>query len=168
MTVEREAWAAGLFEGEGWIEVRYSKAVPAAARSVRLRLGSTDPDVLERLRDVLGGTISQRSANRRFPNAKPMSVWQLGNMDEIAKVLRVMTPWFGERRRVRAEEALRAIANRPPVGTSGRTHCKNGHALTSDNLQRRDRGYQRCRACATKDQAAYRERKRRTGQVISA
>lgn len=42
----------------------------------------------------------------------------------------------------------------------GKTHCKNGHALTGYNLMTRTNGTRRCRTCANAENARVRERKR--------
>lgn len=161
MKAEEAAWVAGLFEGEGWFEVTYSKTVPGAARRVRLNLGSTDFDVLEKLQRIVGGTIIAKEQYRaRFPNAKPIWVWRLASMDEVGAVIRLMMPWLSARRSDQAGKLIEALALVPPPGTSGQTHCKWGHPLTGDNLVERELNYRRCRTCRNDSARRRRERLR--------
>lgn len=62
------AWAAGLFEGEGWITDRDKN-------SVQIGLGMTDRDVVERFAFIAGyGNIRVKIDNRNGER-KTMYVW---------------------------------------------------------------------------------------------
>lgn len=90
------AWAAGLFEGEGCLTIR------GPWKSAALSLSSTDLDVLERFREVVGeGSIigpDVRGSN------KPIWRWHVQGAAEVLVVIRLLEPYFGERRKARAEE----------------------------------------------------------------
>jgi hypothetical protein len=66
------AWAAGLFEGEGYVEHRPN----GCGRTTRgLGLAMTDLDVVERFQKVVGvGAVRGPYTNRRN---KPLYVWKV-------------------------------------------------------------------------------------------
>ena len=155
------AWAAGIFEGEGCMSLTYSKTVPHAARRVRLQVGMTDRDIIERLHYIWPGVpMVARNSHPNYPGAKMMFMWRVNKCAEVERILHAMLPWLGERRSQRANELLAAIAAMPPAGTSGKTHCKNGHALTPENLAQRERGYRRCQICRRASWRASNEKRR--------
>jgi hypothetical protein len=95
-------WAAGLFEGEGCIDMA------GHHRGIRLTLSSTDFDVIERFAEIVGvGRV--RPSRTSDLGVKPMLQWQV-NGDPAAEVLRELMPYLGARRLARAEEvfAIRA------------------------------------------------------------
>lgn len=165
-----------MYEGEGWVEVTLPKADPTSLISIRrarLRIGSSDLDIVQRLAALSpSSTITTRL--RTNPKHKTMHYWSVADMDEVSRLLTLMRPWLGDRRRKRADEVLTLISARLEPGAVTKTHCVQGHALTPDNLRRRvekDHEYQRCLACMrsvwTAHNATVKARKL-TGQVISA
>lgn len=167
------AWLAGMYEGEGWAEVTLPKANPTSLvniRRARLRIGSSDLDIVQRLA-ALSPSSTITTKPRPNPKHKTMHYWSVANMDEVSRLLTLMRPWLGERRGKRADEVLALISARLEVGAVRKTHCVQGHALTPDNLMRRvekAREYQRCRTCMRSWWAAQNEKRKLTGQVISA
>lgn len=156
---EDVAWAAGLFEGEGWFEVVYSKTIPGAARGLRIGVGSTDRDVLEKLQGIFPGTIRLRKARpTAYPTAKPFWVWTVATRDEVTRIIELLLPWLGERRRSQAETALAARALMPGVGWDNRSHCRRGHPLGAENIYRDPSGVGHCKTCR---QTAYVHRQAR-------
>lgn len=97
------AWAAGLFEGEGCIDISHRRN--RRTGKVRLRIQMTDPDVLERMRRVCGGSTRGPFRLER-EGCKPMYAWDLYKQGEIALLLELWLPFLGERRRERASQAL--------------------------------------------------------------
>lgn len=97
-------WAAGLFEGEGAIWLTKREKLP------RIRLSSTDLDVLQRFLAAVGaGYIlgPYRCNGSKTPaNRKPIYNWETNRLPEIAAVLSDFFPFLGERRRARAAEVL--------------------------------------------------------------
>lgn len=140
MHVERNpldvAWAAGLFEGEGCVH-------PRGKTSGELTLGSTDRDVVERFRDIVGfGTISTELR----PPHKTLYKWSASNVADCTDVLSAFLPFLGERRADAAEALVRRMATcRGPNGA--KTHCPHGHEYTPENTYLDGRG-RRCRQCA--------------------
>jgi hypothetical protein len=99
---EEIAWAAGLFEGEGCIA-----RLPDRPHQIRLQLGSSDRDVVERFAAVVGcGSISYRQSLPRLSDTpKPMWIW-VAVAVKAAALLEEIFPYLGERRSERARELL--------------------------------------------------------------
>ena len=100
-------WAAGLFDGEGSITKHYQQ--DRGRPYWRLTLGMTDEDLVRRFHEAVRGlgTINLRhppSKQRR--GEKPMWVWASGSRAHVYAILAMLYPFFGERRRARAREAL--------------------------------------------------------------
>ena len=172
------AWLAGLYEGEGWLDIRRPTGERSRlqVRSVRMAIGSTDRDIVDRLAVLVpGSTVTTRGSAQCGKTCththKVMHTWRLSQRDAVADLLGLLLPWLGLRRRQCAEDVLALIAARPETGTPTKTHCTQGHALTPDNLKRRvekGREYQRCRTCARTAWTAQNRKRALTGQVVSA
>ena len=100
MTVE-EAWAIGLFEGEGciFVEKRCYSAV--------LRVKTTDFDVAKRLQKVWGGRVSK--ATMSPSNKKQPYNWVLQNKPVVRGILERMLPHLSMRRACKASDAIDRI-----------------------------------------------------------
>lgn len=107
MWSEKEiAWMAGLFEGEGCVTINphYRNSNPY----VRVSLGMTDADVVEKFHRILG--LGAVDYNKCRPNrTKPMIYWRLGKREEIRVFLEVIAPEMGIRRSAKIEEAIDII-----------------------------------------------------------
>ena len=99
MTID-DAWAIGLFEGEGtiYIHPRY--------HSVKLACKMTDHDVLKRLQRIWGGHITEMKVPSSKPHWKPVWDWHMGAQKEVAALLWKILPLLGERRACKALDAL--------------------------------------------------------------
>lgn len=85
------AWAAGLFEGEGFISLNNN--------CMRLGLGMRDEDVVRRFWNIVGhGNVLQRSDG--------MWMWQCGAREAVHEIWSWLSPMLGERRLARFEELL--------------------------------------------------------------
>ena len=95
------AWAAGFFEGEGYI------GLPNERRSgMRLSLTSTDLDVLRRFASVVGcGVVATKPSQIR--HYKPAWRWELSYTPDVVRTLKRLSPYFGDRRKATAEVAMR-------------------------------------------------------------
>lgn len=95
------AWAAGLFEGEGTIVIQCSRH----NHGIRMSLGMSDRDVVERFAEVVGcGTIYE--AKQRDPRHKTMWRWQCGRAAQVIEIVDAMRPWLGQRRTTKADEVI--------------------------------------------------------------
>jgi hypothetical protein len=107
---EQLAWAAGLFEGEGWFT--RSSGYPLAA------IRSTDRDVIERFRDVMGrGTVDPRN---KGPGNKVQWHWQTQGHVNVSRFGELIGPWLGERRR---RQLAAVLALRPSLRTVEERHA---------------------------------------------
>lgn len=79
-----------------------------------IKVNMSDRDVLEKLlKATEAGTV--RAASPRsggFPGRKPMWVWRTGAYKDIERIIVRCLPWFGERRRAKANEVLEWLALR--------------------------------------------------------
>lgn len=143
MKPEEIAWLAGLFEGEGSIAItrRTERSIV-----VQLIVGMTDEDVLLKAQRLSGvGHVVPRSRGTKVPaHWKPMWTWRVSRATDVQMTLEAMLPWFGERRALRAMEALEALASRrPPPSMEERFWSKvekGEHWLWQGQL---DKGYGR-------------------------
>lgn len=81
------AWSAGILEGEGSIRI----TAPSARNSSSLFVSvtSTDPDMLEALRTLYGGSIGKVT---KRPGRKPYAVWTIVARQAYA-FLEQVEPW---------------------------------------------------------------------------
>lgn len=94
------AWAAGLFEGEGsiqlWQDTKSERSYP------RLELSSTDQDVVLRFAGILGGAIYGPIERE---NRKPFWRWTATG-ERARSALAVLAPQLGARRTARMDDVL--------------------------------------------------------------
>ena len=93
------AWAAGLFEGEGWISFRRKKP---NLRCIGIEM--TDEDVMERFMKVVN---YGRLIHKLYVSGKTAYRWQTSKHTVVAHVLKLFLPYLGTRRSERANEVLR-------------------------------------------------------------
>lgn len=100
-------WMAGLFEGEGCISIVKNKRTDIPY--VRVSLGMTDLDVIERLCRIAGlGAVEHRTMR---PNrTKRMYYWRLNQRADIVRFLTAIAPLMGARRQEKIQEAVELIA----------------------------------------------------------
>src|SRR5512139_2512718 len=110
-TVEVQlAWAAGLFEGEGWFSTMRGRPVAC--------ISMTDRDVIERFRDVVGwGNVY--SVNKGEGHKRQ---WRCGinGQEKVRRFGELVGPWLGARRREQLERVLSAPIPRQIKGVDPR------------------------------------------------
>lgn len=118
---EWNAWAAGILDGEGCIQLISRKGrtgprgVGRAGFCLRVDVGNTDPRMLLKLKELFGGSaVSRRKTNRGY-GTMPMWQWSLGCAQAEA-MLRAVLPWLV----VKKEQADLAIISRELVQPSRR------------------------------------------------
>lgn len=117
------AWAAGLIEGEGSIQTgegRYSSHTGRRIVAVRIRVVMSDPDVVERLRDIFGVGNILPYRNTQGLGKKPLFRWDTSRHDEVKSICQAIYPFMGERRRGQIDRLLAAVAANPPSTHSER------------------------------------------------
>jgi hypothetical protein len=113
------AWAAGLIEGEGSIQVR--KKANGASVVVQM----TDEDVLKSMQSRLGiGTVNGPYGHAGTSVRKPRWMWQIGHQRDVARLLLAITPMMGVRRREQIDRAVDAIVNARMMGRFSRRSAK--------------------------------------------
>ncbi len=149
---ENVLWFAGLFEGEGHIQVQHRYGKHAR---LRMELGSCDLDVLERLQSLHGGVI--RSIKPRKANWKPFWRWELSNTHTTYAVAMAIFPFMAQRRRGQIADAVRTMLASPPgIAFSQRTRCPQGHPYDGVNVK----GGRTCSLCHRAANARYQARKK--------
>jgi hypothetical protein len=102
------AWAAGLFEGEGCIS--YGER---PSRRLMLRLCSTDEDVVQRFREIVGVGSIYGPVSRTNKRHKPYWVYNTTSFEDSQYLLCLFWQWLGKRRKAKAISALRGyVANK--------------------------------------------------------
>lgn len=112
------AWAAGLFEGEGTIQLRTSNRSRRDNSieqnvSIIMQLAMTDEDVVRKFHEaVFGiGTVSGPFYNKQATVSgkprKPTWAWRTTKIDACITVYTLLRPHLGIRRRATGDAALR-------------------------------------------------------------
>lgn len=102
-------WVTGMIEGEGCFDFLANRNYPQ--RYIRLRVGSTDLDVVERLREILGaGTIHEQKS----PAGKAWKTyWRLTvHGAAVERLIAEIYPHLSVRRKKVVDELLEAKALR--------------------------------------------------------
>lgn len=108
------AWVAGIFEGEGNINITKPQGNKRA--KVRITIAMTDEDVIDRLLEVTGvGTKDERRVDEKNPKHSRIYFWRIGRREEVAEFLTAILPYLLSRRTAKAEEALNIIAENMAV-----------------------------------------------------
>lgn len=152
-TRENIAWAAGLFEGEGCITKN--------GTAIRLTLGMTDLDVVQRFHRVAGvGAIEDKPSMSQW-GKKPYWTWAVYRSEHVQALLAAFWPFLGERRKAKAKELLKRWASVSPRASKKR-FCKRGHEFTEQNTYRSG-GARQCRQCRNMHMGLLRERTKTNG-----
>jgi hypothetical protein len=103
-TIDRIAWAAGLFEGEGCITQDSRSKLP------RLELSMSDKDVVEKFISTVGyGSLKSKDFSKYQPQYKVQWRWAIQKASEVNRILMMFLPYLGERRAYKALNALDTI-----------------------------------------------------------
>lgn len=152
MTVTREqvAWAAGLFEGEGYISFG-GNGIGKSGR-LRLGLGMTDPDRVELFQAIVG-VGSCHIVRKRQPHHKETLKWSTTNFEQAQAVITMLWPWLGPRRRAAARNGLLLTQQVRDRLQASRLYCKRGHLKDDANVYvwrgtNGRHGQRQCRECA--------------------
>ncbi len=107
MIINREelAWAAGFFDGEGYVGV-----VKAGKRHKRMALHvhQTDPRPLLRFRNALGfGILAGPYDNKNgSPNRRPHYRYYVTSFMEVQAIVALLWTWLSEPKKQQAKQAL--------------------------------------------------------------
>lgn len=106
MNIADAAWMAGLFEGEGSISISKKKGY------CYLQLVSTDEDVLYKFARLADCKNKITYCPRRPHQNKDAYKWQVGNREDVTRLLTEWLPFFGDRRSAKANEVLQFYNDR--------------------------------------------------------
>lgn len=118
---ENLAWAGGLFEGEGSI-TRHRR------NETYLVLSMSDEDVVRKFHHIIGRGKVYGPYFRE--NSKPMWRWQCSGSKHGIAILAALWCFLGERRKARAEIAMKEMAL---VRSRGTNFCQRGHPFDVGN-----------------------------------
>lgn len=90
------AWAAGLFDGEGYIYV--------TDKVVKVTIEMTDLDLLERMQQYFGGSVYQQK--QRQAHWKTSWRWYIHDTDKAQEFLKKIYFLLCHRRQAKADEAF--------------------------------------------------------------
>lgn len=93
-------WFAGLFEGEGCINICRQKGRRTSRISLVIRM--TDEDVMLRVSQLLNRKLYK--CKKQQPHHKQAWQCNIQNREDILRVLSYIEPYMGERRRQSIEE----------------------------------------------------------------
>src|SRR5690349_18640689 len=103
-TKEDIAWAAGIFEGEGWAGSNIGKAKAQLGASPQVKVQMTDIEPPERLFKLFGGGFHNRTSK---PPRKPkVYIWSASG-ERARKFLHDVFPFLSPRRQSQAIFALK-------------------------------------------------------------
>lgn len=118
LTEAQKAYIAGFIDGEGTISISKTGYVSSGGEqnyTTLLRIGNTDKEVLEKIRDWTGlGYVKPflTSWSQR-PNNKPLWRWQIA-ANQMRELLPEIIPYLQIKRRV-AELALELLGDKPRI-----------------------------------------------------
>jgi hypothetical protein len=157
------AWAAGFFDGEGWIG---AQPKDPSSRWVRLSMtvvhtGPEDrpPAALERFQAAVGGVghIYGRGPSDRLGD-KPIWSWSCEKLPDVRDIVALLLPFLT----VKVDQVATAIARRNEyegLRADLKRFCKRGHDMADAYVIRRKDGTdRRCRPCRLEAAARYRAR----------
>lgn len=158
------AWAAGLFDGEGWASLtkhRSHTGFFALEAGVTQSSSEGIPEVLRRFQRIVGvGNISGPIAQK--DSSKPVYRWKTHGVGNVEPVIQVLWPWLSGPKREQARLALEVMRAQPrlprgnPAWGAYKTHCVNGHEYATARIRpyksrhggTRRRDSKQCLACA--------------------
>lgn len=140
--VERRAWTAGFWDGEGSVSLLKHRShaghfVPEAAATQSSRVGR--PEVLERLHELAGGHVY--GPYPQPPPWAPVYRWKLFRRDEIRAFFDLIWPRLGDVKRIQAERVMSVLDAQPqlprgnPAWGNRKTHCVKGHAYVNARVR---------------------------------
>lgn len=150
-TVHQIAWAAGLFDGEGWTGYFTFKRKRGTSYKLGISVRQSDrdgiPEVLRRFRAVAGvGTIDgPYYAKGRMPSY----MWREPNRARIQQVVKRLNPYLGPVKRAQARGAIALVVSTPRLSSAPpqRTHCHRGHRFPKNRRAFTSRGWRQLVGC---------------------
>jgi hypothetical protein len=104
------AWAAGLFEGEGWLSSSIDTRRAGEARKYSAGLTTTDHDIAVRFGAIVGWKVYGPYERKLRPHHK--TTWRVEScsLPVITETMRRLWPFLGQRRASKVAEVLGVAA----------------------------------------------------------
>ena len=100
-------WAAGLYEGEGYLCIVHKAGTRGYINnSWRIGVEMTDKDVVERFAKVFDLTVKFKPRAHKNSKWKDLYVAQVSHQAKVKEIVDALLPFMGERRRSKMEEFL--------------------------------------------------------------
>ena len=150
-----EAWALGVFEGEGSI------VKDTVGYGYLLSIQMSDKDIIDRFHRIVGiGKIGGPYQPKGKPTYKQTWTWRCGATKIILPLLERWLPYFSVRRSEKAIEAIEALSAILAAEIYCKRYCKHGHLRTAENTYIDPKGrIANCRDCGRLRAISYRERR---------
>lgn len=108
---EELAWAAGIFDGEGYIGSKIRKT-PGGRRNPYIQMSISqyhDAEVVERFTAALGigSSSSRRRETARGPGVEYL--WRVQSFEKVQAAVAVLWPWLSGPKRRQAVQALQSF-----------------------------------------------------------
>ena len=149
MNREELAWAAGFFDGEGWVGLHNSRTQPDQAI---IRVGQKDRRARDRFRAAVGvGSVLGPYGPYRNTQIQ-MFIYQVGGFHQVQAVCAMLWEWLCPIKRQQFASSLSRARRANTEGWNAQKGtCIRGHALSGDNIiiTRTRYGHRKrqCRAC---------------------
>jgi hypothetical protein len=102
---EKYAWAAGFFEGEGYI----GAAKCRGGQYVRIVIGQVDREVLDRFHRIFGvGRVLGPYVKTNHPEWRRIFRYEVYKYSEVKDVAKKMWPFLGKVKREQVSRSIRA------------------------------------------------------------
>ena len=108
LNIFETGWVVGLLEGEGSFGA-YSDSRRPSTWTVKIKMESTDHDVVLRLNKLIPGRIWESnypSKFKAFPNAKNSWRWAISDKQRVSDLIGVIYEHMSERRKLQLDKVL--------------------------------------------------------------
>jgi len=150
--MHRLAWAAGLFDGEGWTGYLTFARKRGTAYKLGMSVRQSDrhevPEVLQRFKTIAGaGTID---GPYRSKGRMPSYMWRESNRERIQRVAARLYPFLGPVKRAQARSAITLVTSTPRLSSAPPrlTHCHRGHPFPKERrIYLHNNGWRQLEGC---------------------
>lgn len=160
---EEVAWAAGFFDGEGYVGTRLQDGIFV----LQIDVPQVDRRVLDRLRAAVGiGKVYGPYLRRSRFSQQPRFEYRADHHAQVIPVVALLWEFLSAVKRAQASAAFGVSADSyalAPGQPRSRSVCQNGHRKTSANTRtmtgRGGYEYRSCRDCDREVSRRYRQRR---------
>lgn len=162
LSVQELAWAAGFYDGEGSSFARLSQE-NTRGRSIQARVGNTNPCVLVRFQQALGGLGKIYGPYQRRHPHRQFHEWRVCDYEGVWQFATLLMPYLSGEKSHQLASAMMDFGKPKPTIVDihrSQTHCLRGHPLSGDNV-RQVGNTRHCRACnKLRNRRSYEKRRR--------